>query len=574
MTFWASWLDGLGKLYKLIKKYEADVGSVARQFHSGAMYAYSQAINKVDIDRAKESVAKFPSGAPEDALVDHLPGRIVSALDEAYNEVHMLGVAAANIMSSGIKQSVSISMSETYESKLRDKIAKAQKLIGELKNIMSNAADQLSVGFVVSAQSIKELESAYGASSKSPPVIRYVINSIKLAPVELRYRLMEQLKEESLGGTMDTKEMLEKIAGERERFHPVQSMGISFDLYKTNETNRARPENAVVVDNTLPRAMFSIVYNMYPLIDYDIATSYEGQLSMLNTGLNKKLINRLRTIYSTKFIVESQRKSTGVSVPKDVFVKPDEVWETLDAGFTFAKMTNLSETHTRDINYSHVACGPHRRVINYYENLDAGIFSRKDDSGATPFITNIDTVKEQFRSNENEVQNLLSVPSGMVVSAVSESIKKFIEEMAQDEVPKSAEELRALVADKKTSEMMVEYVMRIFDKMFVTPLDGIHAGKCYKPEIYCFKMCMINRLIFNVKKQLQKKLLVATIPDQIFKRDRTTVITNIYTVVNGIMNQIYDQLNAKTGVVEKLYSSVEKPTALNTFFMLGRRSLE
>lgn len=179
---------------------------------------------------------------------------------------------------------------------------------------------------------------------------------------------VEGAKDYALGIAPDTAAAVAAAEVARAGLHPLQAMEITFGLVPDAAAESAADGAAVVsLDLTLPQAGTAVRYDIGPLIDARRAAQH-GPLASMNSGLNFRLVERLRTITETPLgPVASGHAAPGVTIAEG---GASRVVRTIDRGATFDALRGAEEPR----RYATVGAGPPPRVERLGELLEEAVF--------------------------------------------------------------------------------------------------------------------------------------------------------------------------------------------------------
>lgn len=174
----------------------------------------------------------------------------------------------------------------------------------------------------------------------------------------------ESAKDEALGIAPDGPGSVEAAVAARGHMHPLQAMGVTFGLYGSAGRRSAPGPGAVTIDATLPQATTSVSYDMSRLVDAKAAARF-GALAHIFTGLNFRLVDRLRTITETA-IPSGDRPRAQIVVGAGVGVV-----RTADGGGSYQRLEGALE----DAAYAAIGAGPRPRIPRLGSLLEEAVFS-------------------------------------------------------------------------------------------------------------------------------------------------------------------------------------------------------
>ena len=201
-----------------------------------------------------------------------------------------------------------------------------------------------------------------------------VVLLTKLADSDLDISKLTEYVKDNVFGVIDRDSVFADLA-ERAKYHPIQSMGLTFGLVAGEEAKKT--DSDLVIDLTMPAGN---------AIKYDLDALLEPSTETTASGLNHKIITRLNTIKEVD-------KSPSAGDAKIVVLDdPKSVIQTIDGGLTFAKC----ETGERATNmYKYCGAGPKLRVDAINKCIQDIVMTRVQDP--TKLLADYEQKSESFK---------------------------------------------------------------------------------------------------------------------------------------------------------------------------------
>ena len=217
---------------------------------------------------------------------------VMDAGDAGETAEHDLSTLAADVLNPNIKASVLAGMSRTYSGKLKG-LARAVLAASAAANLAGS--NVLAAASTVNASiSTADIAAAYRAVPARGSIATEVYVSALLCRALAGHSdaiaALEIAKSEALGGAADTINAATSDLADLAEYHPLQVMTYTPMVSRVSTT---APLD--VLNLTLPQARLAVTYNIAPLTLRSAATAF-GKLATTTTGLNYRLVDRLRTI--------------------------------------------------------------------------------------------------------------------------------------------------------------------------------------------------------------------------------------------------------------------------------------
>lgn len=240
-----------------------------------------------DAERLIEEVARLTGAAEPRSLADKM-----KASDAAEGASRTLDVVAETALDPSVLVAALSGMSRTYSDRLRGlgrEVREAERLVKGGRAAAALAAAAATLPFEVGV-----ITAAYG-DGRGGVATELYISALRCRAGPEALALLEAAKSAALGVAADTPAAAAADAAALAEYHPLQAM-----TYTPAAWGPARVEPALAATNLgLPQARLSVVYDLEPLIDRRRALAH-GPLASMSTGLNYRLVERLRTIRALK----------------------------------------------------------------------------------------------------------------------------------------------------------------------------------------------------------------------------------------------------------------------------------
>ncbi len=283
----SQWEDGVRGLARVALEYSQEVGDAGVRVAGGAWTAAIRGLEGL--------VARsFP---PEGSELAALMGR-ADALEEA--DAKMMGDLAV-VLDTRVREQALRSTNRTRSENISGLLKKSRGLLGDLpvfRNRVIGVAGAAGVEASGSA-TVGDVQKLYSGARRSS-VSTEIYVSILLCrarqahgpAARIALDALEDAKDASLGLEPDTKGVAEADSGRLlAAYHPLQVMQYTPSAFREVEGGS---DGAVCL--RVPAAKFAVSYRIEPLVSRGIATELYGKMATTVTGLNYKLVERLRTI--------------------------------------------------------------------------------------------------------------------------------------------------------------------------------------------------------------------------------------------------------------------------------------
>lgn len=386
------WLEALEAYASTLQEYTHSVDEVALRSYPRTRNIYTPALQAAaqELDSARTT-----HRAPEGGLVALEGSALARAAFALYDVLeqarHSLDTGTLAALHPDLLHTAANRMGRTYSDELRRLASRLKTRREEAKTAAREVPAALELRFAAqiaggasSAEVASEYASAPGRSVPSAELYAVILETY-MRTGENSSRLLQLIDgaaEEALGGHADSPSAIEADAKRRARYHPIQAMGMTFGLHPQefgSDRKNSELDAALLINSTLPQSHTTVDYDIAPLIDLQTAAKY-GPLPADTSGLNFKLVRRLKTIRETPIMVGSRgrgRSDSGAAAPTIRLPEAAlgaqtirQVFQTVDGGRTYRRL-DQSGGVPRDID--HVRAGPRGRVARYAELLHEGI---------------------------------------------------------------------------------------------------------------------------------------------------------------------------------------------------------
>jgi hypothetical protein len=226
-------------------------------------------------------------------LIQPAAAALMAAGDAGESAEHELDVASVDILNPNIQYNALAGMSRTYS----DSIKRFARAI-ETANVAAISARRdvmLAVSLMSTNTSVASIAAAYATAPNRGSIATEVYVSALVCRALAGHAdanpALEGAKCEALGGAADTIGAATRDHAALAEYHPLQVMTYTPMVSQACVSDNAQP----VLDLTLPQARLAVTYNIAPLTQRTAAAAF-GKLATTVTGLNYRLVERLRTI--------------------------------------------------------------------------------------------------------------------------------------------------------------------------------------------------------------------------------------------------------------------------------------
>jgi hypothetical protein len=333
-------------------------------------------------------------------------GKLFEICDNVYYIKDSLDEIVNTITSEDVLNRVRISMSRSYFEDMDRMIytirsieVTIEKLFGEI----SRAAASIYSSTSLDLNDLKMKYIVTDRSSLSTKILMGIIENFDKSDPDIR-ELLEIVKNK-IFNINETKDTILTDIKSREVAHPIQSMGLTFDLIESSEEIKdVSDDNNIIVNKTFP------LTGKY--ITYDLDALSKGTGETFIYGLNHKIIERLDTIREKDLPIidtnaenKSAKSSLLSGIPK--VIMPDKtvngLFTTINHGLTYNKMINTNgDEEINGDDFKYICAGPKPRIdvingcISEYimENIDTNI-----DERMTKYEKSMEEINYPFVSN-------------------------------------------------------------------------------------------------------------------------------------------------------------------------------
>jgi hypothetical protein len=431
-----TWMTALERYARALTEYVAIIDDVAQKSRPAARAAYRRALDDASFLSTPDSVA-VPAGGgvtlAEQAFA-------LFARLEGTREALDAGASAA--AEASLLEEATRRMSRTFVEGIDKKTRALRETRAAAAAAALSGGASLSRGWApgVAAGSPADVARAYAAGPKSAAGAALFAGALvewERAGKSVQ-AFAEGAKDEALGIPPDSPDAVAADAAARAGMHPLQAMGVTFGLVAAGEEKaRARSVGgAVTIDATLPQARTAVRYNMAPLVDVRTAAAF-GPLANIYTGLNYRLVDRLRTI-TEEAIPARDRPAASIVVSAG-----EGVVRTIDGGATTQEMRGPLP----DGAYATVGAGPRPRVAQLGVLLEEAVYSDGvPAAGGTPR-----TIKDPERLLEDYDARADSVAPHISLDELGQTLLQRFSALYAAAPPKTADEFKAAVLGESLS---------------------------------------------------------------------------------------------------------------------------
>jgi hypothetical protein len=318
--------------------------------------------------------------------------------------------------------------------------------------------------------------------------------------------LIEDMKDCILGVEPDTPAAVQKAVAARAGLHPIQAMEITFGLVPGPEVE-APP--AVRLDLTLPQAGTAVHYDLAPLVDARRASEF-GPIASANSGLNFRLVERLRTI-TENLLPPSAPETAATHEPGAA--DDTRIARTIDRGKTYEE---LLPPAGKQISYAAVGAGPRPRVERLGILLEEAIFGQTDVTNDIRAIADLDRLLEGYQCRPEADPDFSLDELGQVLIAT------FTSELAKTPAASADEFFALLQGQRGCRDPYRTYIARAVSKVTkraadrqllrseargggATKLFGsqILAARGSRQEVLLTQVTTLRRQITAIQKKLE-----------------------------------------------------------------------
>lgn len=460
------WINALDNYAQALKNYVDIIDEWAKKSRPSSRKLYQNAISESeDVLKSDFSIPNSKNGekVAEAAFnIFYKLERLREELDKGTN------VALDPVLLNESTHRMSRSYSDDIENKTRDLISVRTK-VAETEKICGNELSHELAPKIIK-EDPQKIYDIYSAASKQG--LQSTISSTLFSIILKKWRenknidsIIENSKDKSLNIKVDTSENISSDIESRKKMHPLQAMGITFNLYFSNDNNMTKStesndQSKILINATLPQTNTVVRYNIEPLIDIKEALKF-GSLANTLTGLNYRVINRLKTITERRISKNKEETPIKISIDED---KEEGISRTIDNGITYQKAKIDFED-----KYKSIGAGPKHRVERIGELLNDALM--KSDDEDTP-----KTIKDPEKLLKNYDDQVDSVASYISIDELVQTLIQKFGETYEELKPKSMEQYKLI--------LIGEYI-------------GCHHSQSY-----------IARSIIDVSKRgIEKKLL-------------------------------------------------------------------
>lgn len=376
-----------------------------------------------------------PDGAQAD---ETLLAALMAAGDVYEAATYRLDAAAGDYLDPNVQAAVVTGMSRTFSENLKG-LARAvrEAAVGAKARQREalSAATQAGAAFV-STLAVDTIVRVFGGAETRGGVATELYMSVLLCLKSARAAgLLEAAKGTSLGCPSDAPELAQADTLALAGYHPLQAMCYAPSAPSEPSPQDQGQEAGGLLNLTLPQARLAVVYDLAPLLDRRRAQEF-GPLASMASGLNYKVVERLRTIRASP-VHPSELRGSSLAGP----LAEGPVLVTTDGGATARKLGPArypSSPGAREAPWAPLA-GAQLRVEAYNAATSALILERLRADRADGWTLDL-------RARYEAAVDDGSMPSGecgaeALVNALAEEFEKAYER----DPPQTPRDFHALV---------------------------------------------------------------------------------------------------------------------------------
>jgi hypothetical protein len=429
-----TWMTALERYARALTEYVAIIDDVAQKSRPAARAAYRRALDDASFLSTPDSVA-VPAG---DGVTLAEQAFALFARLEGTREALDAGASAA--AEASLLEEATRRMSRTFVEGIDKKTRALRETRAAAAAAALSGGASLSRGWApgVAAGEPADVARAYAAGPKSAAGAALFAGALvewERAGKSVQ-AFAEGAKDEALGIPPDSPEAVAADAAARAGMHPLQAMGVTFGLVAEGEEKARSVGGAVTIDATLPQARTAVRYNMAPLVDVRTAASF-GPLANIYTGLNYRLLDRLRTI-TEEAIPARDRQAASIVVSAG-----EGVVRTIDGGATTQEMRGPLP----DGAYATVGAGPRPRVAQLGVLLEEAVYG----DGVPAARGTPRTIKDPERLLEDYDAQADSVAPYISLDELGQTLLQRFSAVYAAAPPKTADEFKAAVLGESLS---------------------------------------------------------------------------------------------------------------------------
>jgi len=221
-----------------------------------------------------------------------------------------LEAATTDILDPNIRHNVMVGMSRTYSNSLKrltkDISSSAAETASRLREVLAAAANKSTSKGLTGSEISKLYKSV---AIRGSVATELYMSTLLCADQSSALIELEAAKNTSLGLSNDSSEIALADAKTLADYHPLQTMCYTPAPFGETDMTSAS------IDLTLKNANMSVTYDIRPLIDQRYSAKF-GTLAATSTGINYRLVERLRTIRAEP-LVESKTKEEPFAALQD-----------------------------------------------------------------------------------------------------------------------------------------------------------------------------------------------------------------------------------------------------------------
>ena len=289
-SLFGEWKSAISALIDSLKPYLAEVGETGTHV-LGTRW-------KAGIDRLSGAENTLGAISPNAQGL----ASFMNSADQFENLTRELEESADTLLNPNVQNAVAVGLSRTYSDKIRTLAAATTAALLRVRECRDRVLASVSGNLwpSLSAGAISEI---YSAKTRGNIATEAYVSVLLCLRTPESLRLLEDAKSSALGQKPDTVDAATADTEALSKFHPCQAMGY-VPVY--------RSDGAITDDLTLPQARLSVVYDLGPLVDRKRAIEW-GPIAATTSGLNYRLVERLRTIRATPISVNTGRSTPSAA---------------------------------------------------------------------------------------------------------------------------------------------------------------------------------------------------------------------------------------------------------------------
>lgn len=275
-TSFEKWVNTYNKLHSAIKSYTQNISETGSK---ALGTIWTKSLN--DLDQHAKTINSITT-----VDMDILKNMYVC---DSIDSAQIVIEKSIDILTSKqIQQNISIKFSHTFIDNLKSSVKNLLNIKDELLTVYREIIKNISTNDVKISDTPLKLFEDFKSVPRGLLSTEFFISIMKKIHSAESESLLEAAKDMILGES-ESVEGIEKDSEYLKKYHPTQSM----TYIQLIDFSNSSIENSI--DITFPQSTYSVKYDILPLISRKKILEY-GTIAPLNSGINYKLIERLRTI--------------------------------------------------------------------------------------------------------------------------------------------------------------------------------------------------------------------------------------------------------------------------------------